>query len=82
MVGLWLTEGKWEHAVDSMTWLGGKWKSSEVQLLVNSIEQTLSRERVLEKLDVEMETWGVLRDWWRRGREFDSKLGRWRGGSC
>ena len=80
MVGLWLTEGKGKHAVESMAWLGGKWKSSEVLLIVRGMEQTLSRERVLQKLSPGMDASKAFLAWLmeRKGRKVEiAVMERW-----
>ena len=80
MAGLWVTDGKGKRAVDAMAWLGGKWRSSEVLLVAGGIELTLSRDRVLGKLDIGAAASVVLLAWLRerKGRRFETKvLRRW-----
>ena len=80
MVGLWLTEGKGKHAVESMAWLGGKWKSSEVLLVVRGMEQTISWERVLQKLSLRMDASKAPLAWLmeRKGRKVEvAVMERW-----
>ena len=68
------------RAVEVMAWLGGKWRSSGVLLVAGSIELTLSRDRVLQKLRDGSEVSTVRLLWLkeRNGRRFDvDVLGRW-----
>ena len=80
IAGLWITDGKRARAFEVIEWLGGKWRSSEVLLVAGSIELTLSRYQVLQKLSVGTEVSTVilapLKE--RKGRGFDVEVtGRW-----